>query len=79
MRQNSYDSEPLPLTLSEEQVAQGGKNDYLPYMENAGISGAIPIDRYLSSPPPPPPPLIRSNNKKLRSTDFCGKLQYVAF
>jgi len=64
MRQNSYDSEPLPLTLSEEQVAQGGKNDYLPYMENAGISGAIPIDRYLS--------LIRSNNKSLEVPTSVG-------
>ncbi len=64
MRQNAYESEPLPITLSEKQVAQGGKNDYLPYMANAGISGAIPIDRYLS--------LIRSNNKSLEVPTSVG-------
>ena len=64
MRQNAYDSEPLPLSLNEKQVAQGGKNDYLPYMGNTGISGAIPIDRYLS--------LIRNNNKSLEVPTSVG-------
>ncbi|MFQ3212845.1 MAG: hypothetical protein ACJAT1_000158 [Marivirga sp.] len=65
MRQNSYDSEPLPISLSEEQVKQGGLNDYLPYMSNAGISGAIPVDKYLD--------LIRKNNKSLQIPTSVGK------
>ncbi len=65
MRQNSYDSEPLPLSLSRAQVKQGGLNDYLPYMSNSGISGAIPVDRYLD--------LIRQDNPSLQVPTSVGK------
>ncbi|HET8859943.1 DUF2723 domain-containing protein [Marivirga sp.] len=64
MRQNAYDSEPLPFSLSESQVAQGGKNDYLPYMASAGISGPISVEQYLN--------LIRSDNKGLEVPTSIG-------
>lgn len=64
MRQNSYDSEPLPFSLSREQVKQGGKNDYLPYMASAGITGAVPIETYLK--------LIRDDNKSLEVPTSVG-------
>jgi len=65
MRQNSYESEPIPMSLSKAQVKQGGLNDYLPYMSNSGITGAIPIDRYLG--------LIRQNNPSLQIPTSVGK------
>ncbi|MBK6265903.1 DUF2723 domain-containing protein [Marivirga sp. S37H4] len=69
MRQNSYDSEPLPISLSREQVRQGGLNDYLPYVESAGISGAIPVDRFLE--------LIRNNNPGLQIPTSVGKYNMI--
>lgn len=69
MRQNSYESEPIPMSLSKEQVEQGGLNDYLPYVESAGIQGAIPLERYME--------LIRSNNSGLQIPTSVGKYNMI--
>ncbi len=65
MRQNSYESEPLPFSLGENLIKQGGLNDYLPLNENAGVKGAIPIDKYLE--------LIRNENTGLQVPTSVGK------
>ncbi|GAA5041717.1 membrane protein [Marivirga lumbricoides] len=69
MRQNSYDSEPIPMSLTPQQVQQGGLNDYLPYVESAGIQGAIPLERYME--------LIRSNNPGLQIPTSVGKYNMI--
>ncbi len=65
MRQNSYDSDPLPFSLGENLIKQGGLNDYLPLNENAGIKGPIPVDKYLE--------LIRDENTGLQIPTSVGK------
>ena len=69
MRNNAYESQPLPFSLTEKHVKQGGKNDYLPYMANTGISGPIPLDRYLE--------LIRTNNKGLEVPTSVGSYNMI--
>lgn len=69
MRQNSYESEPIPMSLTQEQVEQGGLNDYLPFVESAGIQGAIPLERYME--------LIRNNNPGLQIPTSVGKYNMI--
>ncbi len=69
MRQNTYESESLPMSLSRDQVQQGGLNDYLPYVESAGISGAIPVERYME--------LVRNNNPGLQIPTSVGKYNMI--
>lgn len=47
MKRPLYQSEKLPLSLSTEAYQQGGPNDYLPYIENSQVKGAIDAHQYL--------------------------------
>lgn len=58
MRRPAYESEPFPLSLSEENYKQGGPNDYLPYVERPNIKGAISLKQYLK--------LVRDNSQALQ-------------
>lgn len=69
MRQNAYESEPIPMSLSEKQIAQGGLNDYLPYIENPSIQGAINLEQYMK--------LIKNNNPALQIPTSVGKYNSI--
>ncbi len=58
MTRPAYESEPLPFSLQEEHYRQGGPNDYLPYVENPNVQGAINLEQYLN--------LIRKNSPALK-------------
>ena len=47
MTRPAYESAPLPFSLVEENYKQGGPNDYLPFVQNPNIKGAINLDQYL--------------------------------
>lgn len=47
MMRDAYESEALPFGLTLKHYQQGGPNDYLPYVENPGIKGAINSRLYL--------------------------------
>ncbi|SFC61717.1 Protein of unknown function [Flexibacter flexilis DSM 6793] len=47
MKQKAYESQPLPISLEEENFTQG-KNDYIPYVENPNVKGAINLKQYMS-------------------------------
>lgn len=57
-------SAPLPFSLDRSHYRQGGLNDYLPYMENPNITGAINLSQYLR--------LIRQNNARLQMNTRQG-------
>ncbi|BDD03135.1 glycosyltransferase family 117 protein [Aureibacter tunicatorum] len=48
MMRRAYESQPLPFSFSEEDIQQGGPNDYILYNPNAGIKGAIDAKQYIS-------------------------------
>ncbi len=58
MTRPAYESEPLPFSLTKEQYKQGGPNDYLPYVENPQVKGAINLEQYLG--------LIKKNSPALK-------------
>lgn len=43
----TYESEPLPFSLTKNLYRQGGPNDYLPIVENPNITGAINLEQYM--------------------------------
>jgi len=47
MTRQSYESTPFPFSLTSEKYRQGGPNDYLPFVENPNIKGAIDLKQYL--------------------------------
>ena len=47
MTRRAYKSAPLPFSLTHQQYRQGGLNDYLPYVENPKIKGAINLTQFL--------------------------------
>ncbi|WP_187696200.1 DUF2723 domain-containing protein, partial [Xanthovirga aplysinae] len=47
MRKQMNESKPLPFTLEQDDYSQGGPNNYLPYVENPNIKGAINLKQYL--------------------------------
>jgi len=47
MTRQSYESAPFPFSLTSEKYRQGGPNDYLPFVENPKIKGAIDLKQYL--------------------------------
>jgi len=53
-----YQSDPFPYSLTEENYRQGGPNDYLYYVENPNVKGAIDLKQYLQ--------LIKDNYPALR-------------
>lgn len=56
MMRKVYDSDPFPYTLTAENYAQGGPNDYLPY-EDLGVK-VLDVNQFLG--------LLKSNDKRLR-------------
>lgn len=58
MMRDQYDSKALPFSLSLKDYQQGGLNDYLPYVENPSIKGAINAQSYLQ--------LIKQGHKGLQ-------------
>ncbi len=69
MKRPAYDSDPLPLSLTEENYKQGGANDYLPYVERPGIKGAISLEQFLK--------LIRDDSPALQLPDAHIKYNTV--
>ncbi len=47
MTRKAYESAPLPFSLTHKDYRQGGLNDYLPYVENPKIKGAINLSQFL--------------------------------
>ncbi len=65
MRRNTYQSEPLPLSLSAKNYKQGGANDYLLVREDPRLKGqAVDLDQYLK--------LIREESDLLRLPTSFG-------
>lgn len=58
MERRAYESEPLPFMLEEENYKQGGPNDYLFYVENPNVKGAINLEQYLQ--------LLKKNSPALK-------------
>ncbi len=59
MRRSTYESEPLPLSLTPKNYQQGGANDYILVREDPRLQGqAIDLDQYLK--------LIREESDLLR-------------
>ncbi len=48
MTRPAYESAAFPFSLEPKDYQQGGPNDYLPYVENPNITGAIDLRQYLS-------------------------------
>ena len=70
MTRGTYESEPLPFSLSEKHYRQGGPNDYLPYYENPSIKGAaINLNQYLK--------LIRDEHPGLNVPTKFGKYNSI--
>ncbi len=57
MKQQSYLSDPWPLTLGEENYRQG-TNDFLPYVERPQVTAGIDLDQYIA--------LIKQNHPALQ-------------
>ena len=58
MTRQAYESDPLPFSLTKEQYKQGGPNDYLPFVQNPQVKGAINLEQYLA--------LIQKNSPALK-------------
>ncbi len=69
MTRQAYESAPLPFTLTEKDYQQGGPNDYLPYVENKGIKGAINVRQYLK--------LIKENHPALAVPTKFGRYNSI--
>nr|WKN39205.1 DUF2723 domain-containing protein [Tunicatimonas sp. TK19036] len=66
MKRPLYQSEELPLSLSMKEYQQGGPNDYIPYVENPRIKGAIDAYQYLQ--------LIKKGSPALQMKTTLGSL-----
>ena len=65
MRRATYESEPLPFSLSPKNYKQGGANDYLLVREDPRLKGqAVDLDQYLK--------LIRTESDLLRLPTSFG-------
>ncbi|MEQ9440652.1 MAG: DUF2723 domain-containing protein [Cyclobacteriaceae bacterium] len=64
-----YQSDALPLSLSMQNYQQGGPNDYLPYMENPRVKGAIDAHQYLQ--------LIKKGSPALQAKTALGPLNTI--
>jgi len=65
MRRSTYESEPLPFSLSPKNYQQGGSNDYLLVREDPRLKGqAVDLNQYLK--------LIRSESDLLRLPTSFG-------
>lgn len=58
MTRQAYESDPLPFSLTEDLIRQGGPNDYLPVVENPNIQGAINLEQYME--------LVRKGHKGIQ-------------
>ena len=58
MTRQMYESEPFPFSLSEKDYRQGSPNDFVYYVENPNVKGAIDLEQYIS--------LIKQNHPALR-------------
>ncbi|WP_026461602.1 protein O-mannosyl-transferase family [Adhaeribacter aquaticus] len=57
MKRQSYKSEPLPISLENENYRQG-TNDYLPYVERAQVKAGMDLKQYIS--------LVKQNHQVLQ-------------
>ncbi len=69
MTRPAYESAPLPFSLTKKDYQQGGPNDYLPYVENKGIKGAINVKQYLK--------LIKENHPALAVPTKFGRYNSI--
>ena len=69
MYRKEYASEPLPLSLTKENYKQGGLNDYLPYVENPNVKGAINVGQYLK--------LVKNESPALQLPVSLGKVNMM--
>ncbi len=69
MKRPLYDSAPVPLSLTMEHYRQGGLNDYIPYVQNSKIQGAINASQYLK--------LIQQNSPALQVRTQTGKINTI--
>lgn len=66
MTRKAYQSDPLPISLSKENIRQGGCNDILPVIENPDIHGAINLLDFLQ--------LIREGHPALKVSMSDGDI-----
>jgi hypothetical protein len=69
MYRKEYKSEPLPLSFTQENYKQGGLNDYIPYIENPNVKGAINISQYLK--------LVKNESQALQLPVSLGKVNMM--
>jgi len=64
MKRQAYESTPLPITLEADDYIQG-KNDYIPYVEKAGVKSGVSLKQLMS--------LIQEENPALMVPTQGGK------
>ncbi len=69
MTRRAYQSAPLPFSLTHKQYRQGGLNDYLPYVENPKIKGAINLSQFMK--------LIREEHPAIQVRTKFGALNSI--
>lgn len=69
MRRPLYESRPLPLSLTMKHYQQGALNDYIPFVQNPNINGAINASQYLK--------LIENNSQALQANTSFGKINTI--
>ena len=69
MYNQEYQSVPLPLSLTKEHYKQGSLNDYIPYVENPNVKGAINLSQYMK--------LIRNESPALQLPVSLGKINML--
>ncbi len=69
MYRKEYESEPLPLSLTKENYKQGGLNDYIPYVENPNVKGAINVNQYMK--------LVKNESPALQLPVSLGKVNML--
>jgi hypothetical protein len=65
MTRRTYESQPVPFTLTKDLYRQGGPNDYLPYVENPNLQNqAVNLVSYMD--------LIRRDHQALKVPTMLG-------
>ena len=63
MTEQAYESDPLPFSMQKEHY-RTGTNDYLPFVENPNIKGALPLNQYID--------LLKKNHPALQVQTQLG-------
>ncbi len=69
MTRQTYESEPLPFSLTKENYQQGGLNDIIYYVENKNVKGALPLNQYIN--------LVRQSHPAIRVSSGSDEVNTI--